>query len=78
MRWRTDMSTTNIVLIVLMVLVLVGKWYINRQIKAMREAIARSIADHEDFIEALRAAKTSEEVRAVFEAYVAKQKARHE
>lgn len=73
------MSTVNIVLIVLLlVLVLIGKWYINRQIKAMREAIARSIADHEDFIEALRAAKTAEEVRAVFEAYVAKQKARHE
>lgn len=72
------MSTVNIVLIVLLVLVLVGKWYINRQIKAMREAIARSIADHEDFIEALRAAKTAEEVRAAFEAYVAKQKARHE
>lgn len=28
------MSTTNIVLIVLLVLVLVGKWYINRQIAA--------------------------------------------
>lgn len=72
------MSTVNIVLIVLLVLAFIANWYVNRQIKAMREAIARSIADHEDFIEALRAAKTPEEVRVAFEAYVDKQKARHE
>lgn len=72
------MSTVNIVLIVLLVLVLVGKWYINRQIKQLREDVTRSIADHEDFIEALKVAKNAEEVRHAFEAYVAKQKARHE
>lgn len=74
MRWLTDMSTVNIVLIVLLVLVLVGKWYINRQIKQLREELAKHKQDYEDVCKALAHAEDEGEFMCIIESYTNKEK----